>query len=84
MIEGIIRCMPDSTSDVMETAFKARRIYTAALPSPDDPPPLEFDESRDVGLRIAAERQFLVDWAAACAKLTPDGAIGGWSVPTHP
>lgn len=24
--------------------------------------------------------QFLVDWAAACAKLNPDAAVGGWTV----
>ena len=46
IVEGIVRNIPETTSDVMESMSAARRVYVAALPQPNDPVPLEFDESR--------------------------------------
>ena len=139
IVEGIVRNIPEATSDVMESMSAARRVYVAAQPQPNDPVPLEFDESRLGALppqhhpsssapltstTLDARRfnnhitphapansfaetspfalrpnirlhpphrsprainthfplQFLVDWAAACAKLNPDAAVGGWMV----
>ena len=45
-IEGIIRAVPETTSDVMESVSVARRAYASGLPAPEDPAPREFDESR--------------------------------------
>lgn len=126
MIEGIIKTVPETTSDIMESVSAARRAYAAQLPSPEDPIPREFDESRSLCLKLKSSthshtfhlspsgmllcalpftsrcklpaappppscpshaaplRQFLVDWAAACATLTPSGAVGGWTVRGSP
>ena len=46
IIEGIIRSIPATTSDVMESTAAVRRAYVAALPQPDQPAPRDFDESR--------------------------------------
>ena len=46
IIEGIIRSIPETTSDVMESTAAARRSYAAALPAHDQPAPRDFDESR--------------------------------------
>jgi hypothetical protein len=46
MIEGIIRTIPETTSDVMESASSARRAYVEALPAASADNPREFDESR--------------------------------------
>lgn len=48
IIEGIIRSIPETTSDVMESTAAARRSYVTALPAPDQPAPRDFDESRSV------------------------------------
>jgi hypothetical protein len=46
IVECIVRNMPDTISDVMESMSATRRAYVAALPQPNDPVPHEFDESR--------------------------------------
>jgi hypothetical protein len=46
VIEGIIRAVPETTSDIMESVSAARRTYVSGLPAPEDPAPREFDESR--------------------------------------
>ncbi len=68
MIEGIIKSIPETTSDMMESVSAARRAYVTALPPPEQPLPRDFDESRyltpllrcvastphrDVALRVA-------------------------------